>query len=34
MKQAREREERKTRGFREIPEFSNALPLSVVSDPI
>ena len=30
---AREREERKT-GLREIPEFSNALLLPVVSDPI
>jgi hypothetical protein len=39
MKQARKREERKkeerkTRGFREIPEFSNALLLPAVSDPI
>jgi hypothetical protein len=34
MKQARKREERKTRGFREIPEFAYALPLAVVSDPI
>jgi hypothetical protein len=33
MKQARKREERKT-GLRGIPEFSNALPQSVVSDPI
>jgi hypothetical protein len=34
MKQARKREERKTRGLREIPEFPNALLLPVVSDPI
>jgi hypothetical protein len=33
MKQERKREERRM-GLREIPEFSNALLLSVVSDPI
>jgi hypothetical protein len=34
MKQAIEREERKIGGFREIPEFSNALLLPAVSNPI